>query len=88
MSGPIYWLYDCSVNGKVIYSRTMGFKLYPKGDVNHDGEVNVTDVMLAVNYILERGIQGFFIEESDINEDGSITIMDVMNIVSSVIREQ
>ena len=50
--------------------------------------MNVTDVMLAVNYILERGIQGFFIEESDINEDGSITIMDVMNIVSSVIREQ
>lgn len=27
MSGPLYWLYECKVNGKVIYSRTMGLTL-------------------------------------------------------------
>ena len=88
MSGPAYWLYDYSVNGNVIYSNTMGFKLYPKGDVNHDGEVNVSDVMSTVNYILEKDIQGFFIEESDSNNDGSITIVDVMNIVNTVLGQK
>ena len=65
-----------------LYRKRMGIK----GDVNGDGTVNITDVMLAVNDIIsEEHPASFIFDNADMNEDGTITITDVMNIVNIII---
>ena len=51
-----------------------------KGDVNLDGEVNILDVLAALNYILDKNPQPFDFDQADMNEDGVIDISDVMAI--------
>ncbi len=59
---------------------------YPLGDVNHDGEVGVADVMLVVNYVLDYESSAvFYIENADVNGDGSVGVSDVMGIVNIVL---
>ncbi len=54
------------------------------GDSNGDGNVNVLDVVLVINYILE-------IEElsetcsADLNEDGVINVLDIVSIVNLIL---
>ena len=56
------------------------------GDVNGDGAITVTDVMLLVNHILGH-INEFFIEENaDVNGDKDITVTDVMVLVKMVLN--
>ena len=81
-------------------SRADGFGLYPDdvtfgitvksarpGDVNHDGKVNVSDVMAVVNHILGSTPSVFFEEEADMNNDTKINVTDVMNIVNIILNE-
>lgn len=56
------------------------------GDVNHDGNVDISDVMMTVNSFLGKKMQGFFIQEADTNGDGEIDIVDAMNIVNIVVK--
>ncbi len=55
---------------------------FAKGDVNHDGSVDISDVMMAVNHMLGKKLHDFFAEEAETNQDGTIDIVDVMNIVN------
>lgn len=52
------------------------------GDVNNDGFVNVTDVMLTVNYVVGQTPAGFVEANADMNADGTITVTDVIAIVN------
>lgn len=52
------------------------------GDVNNDGIVNVTDVMLTVNYVVGQAPAGFVEANADMNADGLITVTDVIAIVN------
>ena len=54
---------------------------FRSGDVNHDGVVNVTDVMLVVDEILKKENEQFCSYHADINSDGIINITDAMIIV-------
>ena len=56
------------------------------GDVNHDGAVNITDVMSVVNYIMGATPAVFFMENADMNGDGSINITDVTVIVNLILH--
>ena len=56
------------------------------GDVNHDGVVDISDVMMTVNYSVGKKLVDFYIEEADTNGDGDIDIVDVMNIVNIVLK--
>ena len=58
---------------------------YDLGDVNHDGDVNVTDVTLTVNHVLGQNPTVFYEENADINQDGSINITDITNIVNLIL---
>ena len=63
----------------------VGFQLMPGtllGDVNNDGYVNVTDVMLTVNYVVGQSPAGFIEANADMNADGLITVTDVIAIVN------
>ncbi len=58
----------------------------PLGDVNHDGEVNVVDVMMTVSEILGKRVKDFHAENADVNGDNTINISDVMGIVDLVLH--
>jgi len=57
-----------------------------KGDVNADGEFNVLDVVMMVNFVL-------YIEypndlefwASDMNDDGMINVLDVVQLVNLIL---
>ena len=50
------------------------------GDANDDGDVNILDVLTALNYILGKNPQPFDFEQADMNADGVIDIADAMAI--------
>ena len=58
---------------------------FKMGDVNHDGIVSVTDVMLVVDHILGSAQEAFHIENADINNDERITVTDAMAIVMIIL---
>ena len=57
------------------------------GDMNFDGTINISDVVLLINMILYP--DDFFIPEmytaADINEDGEINVLDVIGIVNQIL---
>ena len=64
---------------------TLGIE-YKMGDVNVDGEVTVTDVMLTVNHIMGQDDEAFHSKYADINQDGEINVTDVMLIVGIILN--
>lgn len=61
--------------------------LFAKGDVNHDGSVNVTDVGLLMDYILGHNPFNFFSDNANYNDDEGINISDVVAIVAHILGE-
>ena len=55
-----------------------------KGDVNNDGDVNVSDVTLIVNHILDNSIS-INTETGDMDNCGNITISDVTLLVNAIL---
>ncbi len=54
------------------------------GDANNDGVVNVTDIILTVNYIIGQTPSIFYRDHVDINGDGVISITDVTYILNII----
>ena len=55
------------------------------GDVNFDGQLNVTDIVLLVNFILgDTPTEEQFLT-ADMNQDGTINILDVIDVVSGIL---
>ncbi len=55
------------------------------GDVNGDGSITVTDVMMLVNYILGNVNDNFILRNADTNKDDNITVTDVMILVKMIL---
>jgi len=55
------------------------------GDVNGDGQVNITDVSLLVNNILGMENEGFIVNNADISSDGQVNITDVTTLVNYIL---
>ena len=51
------------------------------GDANGDGDVNVLDVIAAVNYYIGLNPEPFCFDNADMNGDGVINILDLVSIV-------
>ncbi len=58
------------------------------GDVNGDGFVNITDVVLLVDYILGRENPSFIIGNADINSDDAVNISDVTLLVNIIMSNE
>lgn len=56
------------------------------GDVNGDGDVNITDVSLLVNRILGIDNEGFIESNADISGDGDVNITDVTSLVNYILK--
>lgn len=54
------------------------------GDANGDGQVNVTDVVAIINYILGQQSGSFSTEAADMNGDGRVDISDVVKAMKLV----
>ncbi len=62
------------------------FEVELYGDVNFDGVLNITDVVLMVNFVITQDIPTE--EESltaDMNQDGIINILDVITLVGEIL---
>ena len=56
---------------------------YLRGDVNLDGEVDLSDINAVVDIILGRDI---YAARADVNSDGEITIADINVIIDIIVR--
>ena len=70
----------------MVYAEEAEGPTYTLGDVNGDGEINVTDVVAVVNNILKG--TGFEADEAaaDVNADGEINVTDVVAIVNNILK--
>lgn len=57
------------------------------GDANGDGEVNVIDAMLVVNYVITTGKADLIEKNADVDGNGNIDIVDVMAIVNIALTQ-
>ena len=58
-----------------------------QGDINFDGEINVLDIVIVVNfaiYINEPTESEFW--ASDINYDGQINILDIVQLINTILE--
>ncbi len=57
------------------------------GDVNQDGEINVEDIVLAVNYTLNiSDLSPLETYLSDLNQDGNVNILDVILMINAILN--
>lgn len=57
-----------------------------KGDINEDGSIGTSDLMLLVNHILGNTITGTFNESAaDLDDDGKISTSDLMRLVNIIL---
>ncbi len=56
------------------------------GDANCDGIVNISDVIVIMNYIMGNNPEPFCFENADVNGDGEITVSDVINTVNIILN--
>lgn len=69
----------------ICLSTTAGAADYKQGDVNHDGKIDITDVVMLVDYILEKSPEGFYEAQADKNKDGKVDISDVIKMVNVIL---
>ena len=58
------------------------------GDINHDGFINISDIMKIINYILDGNeVVGYYKCASDINNDSGINISDIIQLVDIILGD-
>ena len=51
------------------------------GDVDHDGRVNVVDVLMIINHVLGNYDYNYHNENADFNFDGKVNVLDITNLI-------
>lgn len=57
------------------------------GDVNGDEQVNVTDAVMTIDYILQKHPANFQEPFADVNADGLINVTDVVTIIDAILEK-
>jgi len=57
------------------------------GDVNSDGEINILDIPVFVNYILGNPNSNFRFHVFDLNQDGIINVIDVLLLIQLILNQ-
>jgi len=64
----------------MLTSFTAGAQEYPRGDVNQDGAVNISDVTCLIDNLLKG------VPEGDVDQDGSVNISDVTSLIDYLLK--
>ena len=72
-----------AANGWKDFSSIVEFDII-QGDANDDSEVNVSDIVEIVNYIMNKPSILFVFETADINEDDVVNVTDVVGVASGI----
>ena len=99
--GIVSWAYGCADAGyPTVYSRIwpqldwffsyigIPFEVELYGDVNFDGIIDVTDLIIVINFILHANdptMEEFL--TADMNQDSIINILDAIQIISAILEE-
>jgi len=72
------------VSTKVLESQeqTLNIKVFKKGDVNGDGDVDVADAVCVINNIHEKTNDVFYKSLANVNQDDGIDIADAVSIIN------
>ena len=57
--------------------------LFPEGDINFDGDINIYDIITLIDYIMN----GWFDAQGDINQDGLLNIADCILLVNMILND-
>ncbi|MBO7115841.1 MAG: dockerin type I repeat-containing protein, partial [Prevotella sp.] len=58
-----------------------------KGDANGDRQVNVTDIVATVNYIMNKPSADFNFEAADVNGDKEVNVTDIVGMVNIIMKD-
>ena len=56
------------------------------GDANNDGQVNISDVMTVIAYMLNQNPSVFIFNNADVNTDGQIDVRDIIGVINIITR--
>ena len=59
---------------------------YVLGDANGDEQVNVTDIVATVNYIMNKPSDDFNKYAADVNGDGEVNVTDIVGMVNIIMK--
>jgi len=60
--------------------------IYPAGDCNYDGDLNVMDIILVINScILTPGNEEECVSCGDVNGDASLDVLDIVSMMVSIV---
>ena len=57
------------------------------GDANNDRQVNVTDIVATVNYIMNKPSTDFNFDAADVNQDGYVNVTDIVAMVNIIMKD-
>ena len=56
------------------------------GDVNNDGEVNISDITKLIDILLDGTIDESLLQRADVNNDGEVNISDISKIIDIILN--
>ena len=74
-------------NFTLIYTGVQGIPNDHIGDINEDGEINITDVIALIRLVLESAPIATEYPNCDINSDGEINIGDITMLISQILNQ-
>ena len=75
-------------NGKLDVRAGMRYVLHivdKNGDVNNDGEVNISDINSLLDIIMGGHVDEMTMKRADVNDDGEVNISDVNSIIDIIL---
>ena len=86
------WRYtkDSSVNPTGDYFAVDNLTIHTlekRGDVDADGDVNISDVTALIDYLLSGNASGIFLANADCDLDGSVGVADVSALIDYLLSD-
>ena len=59
----------------------------PKGDVDYNEQIDISDVIIIVGYIMESiELSNYLTWASDINNDNMLDILDIIGLINTILE--
>jgi hypothetical protein len=86
MSGPYGSVHINWPDSGEVGSFEVTWQDIPRGNVNCDGQINVSDVIYIINYLFKGGPSPIPMENGDVNCDGKVNVTDVIYLLNYLFK--